>query len=256
MAQTAERGLFDLMFSADALHRRALRPRDAVAHVLRRLDRADDAADRARAGDAAHRPRLHRDHDLRRALPRRAPLRLARPHQRRALGLEPGHLRQRRGGEEFRPRDHIAEARALPARPRIRRVVRGLWDSWDDDAFVFDKADGRFYDPDKRHVLDHNGEFFKVRGPAHGLALAAGPAGGGAGRRLRRRPPARGGDRRGGVLRAPVDRRRARILSRRQGAHGALRPRSRSSQDHARPRRHGRADARRRRRTSTRSCRT
>ena len=103
----------------------------------------------------------------------------------------------------------------MPKDVRYRRarefveVVRGLWDSWDDDAFVFDKEDGRFYDPDRRHVLDHVGEFFKVRGPLDGLALAAGPAGGGAGRRFRRRPAAGGGDRRGRVLRAPVDRGRA-----------------------------------------------
>ena len=53
-------------------------------------------------------------------------------------------------------------------------VVQGLWDSWDDDAFVFDKAEGRFYDPDKRHVLDHKGEFFSVRGP---LTVARSPQG-------------------------------------------------------------------------------
>lgn len=45
------------------------------------------------------------------------------------------------------------------------RVVRGLWDSWDDDALICDKASGVFYDPEKMHVLDHVGEEFKVRGP-------------------------------------------------------------------------------------------
>ena len=44
-------------------------------------------------------------------------------------------------------------------------VVKGLWDSWEDDAFLYDKASGIFSDPDKLHVLDHKGEFFKVRGP-------------------------------------------------------------------------------------------
>ncbi|QIZ02323.2 LLM class flavin-dependent oxidoreductase [Streptomyces sp. S1D4-11] len=33
-------------------------------------------------------------------------------------------------------------------------VVRGLWDSWDDDALVHDKADGRFADPAKLHTLN------------------------------------------------------------------------------------------------------
>src|SRR6202166_1239787 len=68
----------------------------------------------------------------------------------------------------------------LPKHERYRRarefvdVVRGLWDSWDDDAFLFDKPEGRFYDPDRRHVLDHAGEFFKVKGP---LPVARSPQG-------------------------------------------------------------------------------
>ncbi|MFB8831768.1 LLM class flavin-dependent oxidoreductase [Azotobacter sp. CWF10] len=44
-------------------------------------------------------------------------------------------------------------------------VVKGLWDSWEDDAFVRDKASGKFFDPDKLHALDHQGEFFSVKGP-------------------------------------------------------------------------------------------
>jgi FMN-dependent oxidoreductase (nitrilotriacetate monooxygenase family) len=44
-------------------------------------------------------------------------------------------------------------------------VVRGLWDSWEDDAFVADRATGRFFRPDRLHRLDHHGEFFAVAGP-------------------------------------------------------------------------------------------
>lgn len=44
-------------------------------------------------------------------------------------------------------------------------VVRGLWDSWEDDAFVRDKASGVFFDPAKMHALNHEGEFFSVKGP-------------------------------------------------------------------------------------------
>ncbi|MFC0215928.1 LLM class flavin-dependent oxidoreductase [Paenibacillus chartarius] len=44
-------------------------------------------------------------------------------------------------------------------------VVRGLWDSWEDDAFVRDKATGVFFDPAKMHTLNHQGEFFSVKGP-------------------------------------------------------------------------------------------
>jgi alkanesulfonate monooxygenase len=44
-------------------------------------------------------------------------------------------------------------------------VVKGLWDSWEEDAFPFDKQSGRFFDETKLHVLDHTGRFFSVRGP-------------------------------------------------------------------------------------------
>jgi alkanesulfonate monooxygenase len=44
-------------------------------------------------------------------------------------------------------------------------VVTGLWDSWDDDAFCRDRASGRYFDPDKMHVLNHKGAHFSVRGP-------------------------------------------------------------------------------------------
>lgn len=44
-------------------------------------------------------------------------------------------------------------------------VVKGLWDSWEDDALVRDKATGQFLDPDKLHELNHKGEFLKVKGP-------------------------------------------------------------------------------------------
>lgn len=44
-------------------------------------------------------------------------------------------------------------------------VVQGLWDSWEDDALVRNKATGQFLDPKKLHRLDHKGEFFSVEGP-------------------------------------------------------------------------------------------
>jgi len=44
-------------------------------------------------------------------------------------------------------------------------VVKGLWDSWDDDAFPRDKATGQYLDSSKLHMLSHRGRFFNVRGP-------------------------------------------------------------------------------------------
>ena len=72
---------------------------------------------------------------------------------------------------------HEAEARNfgremhLPKPERYRRarefasVVRGLWDSWEPDAFMRDKESALFFDPSKLHVLNHKGEYFSVQGP-------------------------------------------------------------------------------------------
>ncbi|MEK7887299.1 LLM class flavin-dependent oxidoreductase [Burkholderia contaminans] len=60
---------------------------------------------------------------------------------------------------------HFDHAERYARAEEFADVVRGLWDSWDDDAFVRDRASGRFFDPRKRHVLDHRGRFFQVRGP-------------------------------------------------------------------------------------------
>jgi FMN-dependent oxidoreductase (nitrilotriacetate monooxygenase family) len=44
-------------------------------------------------------------------------------------------------------------------------VLLKLWDSWEDDAFLGDKAAGLLLDKDKIHRIDHVGEFFRVAGP-------------------------------------------------------------------------------------------
>jgi N-acetyl-S-(2-succino)cysteine monooxygenase len=59
----------------------------------------------------------------------------------------------------------------IAGKPRYDRaiefveVVQGLWDSWDDDAFVRDRQSERYFDPAKLHSLNHKGEHFSVRGP-------------------------------------------------------------------------------------------
>lgn len=72
---------------------------------------------------------------------------------------------------------HEAEARNfgremhLPKPERYRRarefasVVRGLWDSWEPDAFLRNKESALFFDPAKLHVLNHKGAYFSVQGP-------------------------------------------------------------------------------------------
>jgi FMN-dependent oxidoreductase (nitrilotriacetate monooxygenase family) len=44
-------------------------------------------------------------------------------------------------------------------------VVKGLWDSWDDDAFIRNRESGIYFDPSKLHKLNHRGKYFAVQGP-------------------------------------------------------------------------------------------
>lgn len=64
-------------------------------------------------------------------------------------------------------------------------VVRGLWDSWGDDAFPKDKERGVYADPAKVRVLDHAGKYYSVKGPlniprspqGHPVLIQAGSSG-------------------------------------------------------------------------------
>jgi FMN-dependent oxidoreductase (nitrilotriacetate monooxygenase family) len=44
-------------------------------------------------------------------------------------------------------------------------VAKGLWDSWEDDAFIRNQETGAFIDPSKMHRLNHQGDFYSVQGP-------------------------------------------------------------------------------------------
>src|SRR5579875_1571367 len=60
---------------------------------------------------------------------------------------------------------HVEHATRYRRAREFYDVVTGLWDSWADDAFIRDVESGVFFDPGKLHVLNHQGEFLKVRGP-------------------------------------------------------------------------------------------
>jgi FMN-dependent oxidoreductase (nitrilotriacetate monooxygenase family) len=45
------------------------------------------------------------------------------------------------------------------------KVVTGLWDTVEKDAIVMDREKGYFADPEKVHLLNHQGRFYDVRGP-------------------------------------------------------------------------------------------
>lgn len=44
-------------------------------------------------------------------------------------------------------------------------VVKGLWDSWEEDSLVMDKPSGKFVEAAKMHELNHHGKFYDVKGP-------------------------------------------------------------------------------------------
>jgi FMN-dependent oxidoreductase (nitrilotriacetate monooxygenase family) len=44
-------------------------------------------------------------------------------------------------------------------------ATTGLWDTWEDEALVLDRATPLFADPDKVHELNYDGEWITVRGP-------------------------------------------------------------------------------------------
>ncbi|AJE47047.1 alkanesulfonate monooxygenase [Celeribacter indicus] len=60
---------------------------------------------------------------------------------------------------------HLLHAERYNRAEEFADVVTGLWETWEDDALLFDKEGGRFFDPDKLKLLNHAGKYFKVRGP-------------------------------------------------------------------------------------------
>jgi FMN-dependent oxidoreductase (nitrilotriacetate monooxygenase family) len=53
-------------------------------------------------------------------------------------------------------------------------IIVGLWNSFEDDAFLYDKESGIYLDYDKMHILNHRGRHYSVRGP---LNVARSPQG-------------------------------------------------------------------------------
>lgn len=65
----------------------------------------------------------------------------------------------------FGKEHHMEHAERYRRGREFYDVVTGLWDSWADDAFVRNQETGEYFDPDKLHTLNHEGEFFSVKGP-------------------------------------------------------------------------------------------
>jgi FMN-dependent oxidoreductase (nitrilotriacetate monooxygenase family) len=99
------------------------------------------------------------------------------------------------GGENFNLDSHMAHADRYARAEEFIDVITGLWDSWEDDAAIRDKATGVWLDVAKMHQINHKGAHFSVRGPlnaarpvqGHPVVAQAGSSG--PGRELAARTP-------------------------------------------------------------------
>ncbi|MFJ6323187.1 MULTISPECIES: LLM class flavin-dependent oxidoreductase [unclassified Rhizobium] len=66
-------------------------------------------------------------------------------------------------------------------------IVKAYWDSWEDDAFVYDRQQSSSFDPAKQHPVDFKGKYFTVHGAlnqarppqGHPVIIQAGASGDG-----------------------------------------------------------------------------
>ena len=168
-AQEAERGLFDAFFIVDSQFINAGYP----PHYLSRLEPLT-----LLSAVATH------THDIglvaTMSSTYNSPFNLAR----RLLSLD--HISGGRAGwnvvtsfdsqvsRNFGLDEHLDYATRYARAEEFVEVARGLWDSYEDDAFPADVERGVFLDADKLHALDHVGKHFRVAGP---LNLSRSPQG-------------------------------------------------------------------------------
>jgi N-acetyl-S-(2-succino)cysteine monooxygenase len=160
IAQTAERGKFDLIFFADALNT-GPKVHPSVMVRLEPLTLLAALAMRtSRIGLAATASSTYSD-----------PYNLARMFAtidhlsggRAAWNVVTGAFPEAAGN--FGHANHPPHDLRYAIATEFVKVVKGLWDSWEDGAIVMDKASGQFADIFKMHELNHKGEYFSVKGP-------------------------------------------------------------------------------------------
>ncbi|MBE9605133.1 LLM class flavin-dependent oxidoreductase [Acetobacteraceae bacterium H6797] len=160
LAQSAERAKFDLVFFADAVNTGL----DAHPGMMVRLEPITLLSAlsmcTSRIGLAATASTTYTE-----------PYNLAR------MMASLDHLSQGRAGwnvvtgsspdaaANFSRDKHPPHAERYAMAAEYLDVVKGLWDSWEEGAIVGDKASGTFADPSKLHVLNHEGRYYKVKGP-------------------------------------------------------------------------------------------
>jgi FMN-dependent oxidoreductase (nitrilotriacetate monooxygenase family) len=76
--------------------------------------------------------------------------------------------------KNFNREQHVDYSTRYERAAEFVEVVTGLWDSWEEGAFLYDKQGGQFYDEAKLHVLNHKGKHFAVRGPLNVAGMPQG----------------------------------------------------------------------------------
>ena len=61
--------------------------------------------------------------------------------------------------------EHMVKPQRYKSGREFAHLVRGLWNSWDEGAFPRDKQSGVYLDTGRMHILQHEGEFFRAKGP-------------------------------------------------------------------------------------------
>jgi FMN-dependent oxidoreductase (nitrilotriacetate monooxygenase family) len=69
------------------------------------------------------------------------------------------------GGMVNFSRSHLTRADQYPMNKEFMEILIGLWDSYEDDAFIRDKELGLYLNPSKMHTLNYRGKYFSVDGP-------------------------------------------------------------------------------------------
>jgi FMN-dependent oxidoreductase (nitrilotriacetate monooxygenase family) len=67
--------------------------------------------------------------------------------------------------QNFGLESHLGHDERYDRAHEFLEAVSALWDSWEDDALIMDRASGEFADPAKVHEINHTGKYFSVRGP-------------------------------------------------------------------------------------------
>lgn len=67
--------------------------------------------------------------------------------------------------QNYGVKEHIGHDERYDRADEFLEATTGLWDTWEDDALVLDRASGVFADPGKVHELDYEGKWYSARGP-------------------------------------------------------------------------------------------